>query len=68
VELQNRQIVGRDRATALSVNAVVMESIGIILNLIYGRIAEENLAYAMFLGSALCGLGMIVYRRSCNSR
>jgi predicted MFS family arabinose efflux permease len=68
VELQNRQIIGRDRATALSVNAVVMESIGILLNLIYGRIAEENLAHAMFLGSALCGLGIILYRRSCHFR
>ena len=68
MELQNRQITGQDRATALSVNAVVMESLGIVLNLIYGRIAEENLACAMFLGAALCGLGMILYRYSCNSR
>jgi hypothetical protein len=45
-----------------------MESLGIVLNLIYGRIAEENLACAMFLGAALCGLGMILYRYSCNSR
>ena len=68
MELQNRQITGQDRATALSVNAVVMESLGILLNLIYGRIAEANLARAMFLGAALCGLGMILYRCSCNSR
>ena len=67
MELQNRQITGRDRATALSVNAVVMESIGIFLNLIYGRIAQDNLSHAMFLGSVLCLLGMIFYRCSCNS-
>ena len=63
-ELQNRQITGEDRATALSMNAVVMESMGIFLNLVFGRLAEVRLAAAMFLGAALCALGAILYRLS----
>ena len=63
-ELQNRQITGGDRATALSMNAVVMESMGIFLNLVFGRLAEIRLAAAMFLGAALCALGAILYRLS----
>lgn len=61
LELQNKQITGGDRATALSMNAVVMESLGVFLNLIFGRLADMHLEAAMFLGAALCGVGAILY-------
>lgn len=61
MDLQNRQITGRGRATALSMNAVVMESLGIFLNLIFGALAESRLDAAMFLGSALCTAGAVLY-------
>lgn len=61
MNLQNRQISGRDRATALSMNAVVMESLGILLNLIFGKLAELRLQTAMFLGAALCASGAVLY-------
>ena len=61
MDLQNRQITGQDRATALSMNAVVMESLGIFLNLLFGRLADLRLEFAMFLGAALCTLGAAVY-------
>ena len=61
MDLQNRQITGRNRATALSVNALVMESLGIFLNLLFGRLADVQLEAAMFLGAALCGFGAILY-------
>ena len=64
MELQNRQITGRNRATALSVNALVMESLGIFLNLLFGRLADVQLNSAMFLGAALCALGAVLY--SCS--
>ena len=64
MELQNRQITGKDRATALSINAVVMESIGIFLNLLYGRIADLRLDFAMYMGAALCAVGAVLYRCS----
>ena len=64
MELQNRQITGRNRATALSVNALVMESLGIFLNLLFGRLADVQLDSAMFLGAVLCTLGAVLY--SCS--
>ena len=64
MDLQNQQFNGRERATALSMNAVVIESLGIFLNLCFGRLAEFRLDAAMFLGAALCGAGTVLYRLS----
>ena len=61
MDLQNKQITGRNRATALSINALVMESLGIFLNLLFGRLADVQLEAAMFLGAILCGLAAIFY-------
>ena len=61
MDLQNKQITGWDWATALSMNAVVMESLGIFLNLLFGRLAELCLSSAMFLGAVLCGVGTVLY-------
>ena len=61
IELQNKLISGRERATALSVNAMVMESLGIFLNLIFGKLADLRLDAAMFLGAVLCGGGAVLY-------
>ena len=61
MDLQNKQITGGDRATALSMNAVVMESLGIFLNLLFGRLAELQLHAAMFLGAVLCATGAVLY-------
>jgi len=61
MQLQNEQITGQDRATALSVNAVVMESLGIFLNLIFGALADSRLDAAMLLGAALCAAGAVLY-------
>ena len=64
MELQNRQITGRDRATALSMNAVVMESLGIFLNLIFGKAAEWDLGAAMFLSAFFCAVAAVFFRCS----
>jgi len=61
MDLQNRLVNIRDRATALSMNAAVMESLGIFLNLIFGKLADLRLEAAMFLGAVLCGFGAILY-------
>ena len=64
MELQNRQITGKDRATALSINSVVMQSIGILLNLFYGYMAEVRLDSALFAGAVFCAAGAVIYRYS----
>lgn len=64
LELQNRMIAGKDRATALSVNAVVLDSLGIFLNLIYGRVAQIRLDLALYLGAMICLSGVFLYWHS----
>ena len=64
MQLQNRMITAGDRATALSVNAVVMEAIGIFLNLIFGSVAQARLDLALYLAAALCGIGAVLCRRA----
>lgn len=53
-EWQNRLVRTRDRAAALSLNAVVMDGVGIATNLAFGRMAAWHLSAAMLLGAAFC--------------
>ncbi len=39
-EMQNRRITTSNRATALSINAVILDSVGIGTNLVFGALAE----------------------------
>ena len=64
LERQNRQISTEHRATALSMNAVLMSSLGVFLNLLFGSVADRNLPAAMALGAGLCLLAMLLYRKS----
>lgn len=64
LELQNRQISAGHRATALSMNAAVMSSAAVLLNLLFGRVAAVNLSTAMVLGALLCLLALLLYRKS----
>ncbi|WP_394525295.1 MFS transporter [Lacrimispora sp. JR3] len=71
-QLQNRRIKGQDRATALSIYAVVLESTGVVTNILFGRAAEEDISNAMVLGAVLCVAGAclfsIFYRREGKNR
>lgn len=57
VELQNRHVKSSNRATVLSIYAVITESIGIFTNLLFGRAASAALPLAMVCGAVLCALG-----------
>lgn len=61
MELQNKQVMSPNRATELSINAVIIDSIGIGTNLLYGKLAETNLALAMFAGALLCFTGFLLF-------
>ena len=60
-QLQNRQVVSPDRATELSINAVIIDCAGIGTNLMYGKLAERSLTFAMFAGSLLCFSGFLCF-------
>ena len=63
-ELQNRQIHAENRATALSVNAVIIDSVGAGTNIAFGTLAEKSLFTTFLFGAGLCMLGsMFVLRQ-----
>lgn len=63
-DLQNRAITTAQRATALSMNAVMHDSLGIFLNLVFGAIAQRNVNTAFLFGGGLCLMGWLLYRKT----
>lgn len=59
-QMQNDQITTPNRASALSINAVMIDSAGIGTNLIFGALAEKNLMWALLFGAFLCFCGLIL--------
>ena len=56
-ELQNRQISTDNRATALSANAVIIDSVGAGTNIAFGKLAETILPVTFLFGAGLCLVG-----------
>lgn len=52
--LQNREVHTEDRATALSVHAVLLDAVTISATLLLGRVSERSLSGAFLLGAGLC--------------
>lgn len=61
MRLQNEQIFTANRATALSIHAVLMDSVGIAANLAFGKSAERSLPFAMLLGAFFCLSGLLLF-------
>jgi len=61
-ELQNRQVKTQNRATELSIYALIIDSLGIGTNLVYGKLADINLSVALYSGAALCLIGFLCFR------
>lgn len=57
LKIQNESIHTKERATLLSIYAVLMESMGAVINLLLGRIAEGQLSQALCLGACFCLVG-----------
>lgn len=60
-ELQNKAITTIDRATALSMSALIMDLLAVFTNLVFGKLAEFDLSAAMCFGGFLCILGVGLY-------
>lgn len=58
-EVQNRQAGADNRATALSAYAVVMNSVAVGVNVMFGALAENCLPLALAFGAGLCVLGLV---------
>lgn len=57
-QMQNERIITAERATALSINAVIIDSVGVGTNLVYGALAEKSLTAALVSGAVLCAVGL----------
>ncbi len=60
-ELQNKQVLTQNRATALSINAILVDSVGAGTNVVFGTLAEHSLRYAFLCGAGLCFAGAILF-------
>lgn len=63
MELQNLLVTSENRATELSINAVIINCVGIGTNLMYGKLAGINIKYGMLMGAFLCVAGFVLVDR-----
>lgn len=61
MDLQNKQVYTANRATALSINAVLIDSVGVATNVAFGKLADAHLMWAMLFGAGLCAAGFILF-------
>lgn len=66
--LQNESITTPDRATALSMGALIADVLAVFTNLVFGRLAELELSAAMCFGAFLCALGAALYLGGLKSK
>lgn len=59
-QMQNQQIQTENRATALSVNAMLMDCVAVSSNLVFGALSEYSLTAAFVFGSALSGTALVL--------
>lgn len=63
-DLVNRSIDSPDRVTALSVNQLLADGIAVGTNLVFGRLSDAGLPYAMLFGAALSAAGFALFMKS----
>jgi predicted MFS family arabinose efflux permease len=61
MDLQNKGIETENRATALSINAIIIDSVGVGTNLVFGALADATLSGAFLFGGAACLIGMLMF-------
>lgn len=52
-QIQNEKVTSSERATVLSMNAVFMESVGVMVNMVFGPIMDRSLSSAFLLSAIL---------------
>lgn len=60
LQIQTQEVSSKLIATELSVNAMVMDSLAVITNLIFGKVADTSLSSAFFLGAFFCLVAYIL--------
>ena len=60
-QLQNLRVRTEDRATELSMNAVVIDGVGVFIAIVLGEAAERGIALGMGLAAAFCVAALALY-------
>ena len=60
-QLQNLRVRTEDRATELSMNAVVIDGVGVFIAIVLGEAAERGIALGMGLAAAFCLAALALY-------
>jgi len=68
MEQQNRHVHTDNRATALSINAMIIDSVGVGTNLAFGALAQSRLSAAFLFGTGLCAAGGLLFFRACRTK
>ena len=61
MELQNRQVRSSNRATELSVYAMIVDCISAGTSLVYGALADISLSMSFCFGTLVCSLGLVFF-------
>lgn len=70
-QLQNHAVTSADRATALSIQTVVLDSTGAGISVMLGMVAEQDLPLSFLTGGVLCAISAIllaIWSKSALSR
>ena len=62
--MENRMVVSDDRATALSVNALIIDGIAAAADPVIGRLAEKSLSGTMVLCAVMCMGALVCFSRA----
>lgn len=68
-QIQNQLVETENRATALSIQSMVLSLMAVGTNLVFGALADQHLPWAFLLGGGLCALAMgcfFLWRRGRN--
>lgn len=61
MDIQNRRVTTGNRATVLSIYAIIIDSVAVITNLAFGRAADFGVNFAMMLGAIFCFSALILF-------
>lgn len=61
MDIQNRRVTTGNRATLLSIYAIIIDSVAVITNLAFGRAADFGVNFAMTLGAVFCFAALVLF-------
>lgn len=61
MKIQNQQVCIADRATMLSVYSSIINTGAVLTNLLFGKLADIHIGFALGMGAVFCFLGLLLF-------